>query len=55
MKQSDLMQPIYDKLNASIAKVSKEKGYKLVVSIASVLYADESVNITEAVKADLGL
>lgn len=55
VKRSELMQPIYDKLNAAIAKVSKAKGYKLIVSISSVLYADDAVNITEAVKADLGL
>lgn len=55
VKQSELMQPIYDKLNASIAKVAKEKGFKLIVSVSSVLFADDSVNITEAVKLDLGL
>lgn len=55
VKQSELMQPIYDKLNASIAKVAKEKGFKLIVSVGSVLFADDSVNITEAVKLDLGL
>lgn len=55
VKRSELMQPIYDKINAAIAKVSKAKGFKMIVSINSVLYADDSANITEAVKAELGL
>lgn len=55
VKRSELMQPIYDKLNAAIAKVAKEKGYKVILSISSVLFAEDSVNITEAVKMDLAL
>lgn len=55
MRQNELMQPIYDKLNVAISKVAKEKGFKIILAVGSVLFAEESVNITEAVKTDLGL
>lgn len=55
VKRNELMTPIYDKLNAVIAKVAKMKGFKIIVSVNSVLFAEESANITDAVKADLGL
>lgn len=53
-ERNKIMQPIYDKINAAIAKVAKEKGYKLVVSITTVMYAEENLDITKAVQAELG-
>ncbi|GAK93917.1 outer membrane protein H precursor [Nonlabens ulvanivorans] len=54
-KRNELMQPIYDKLNAAIEKVAKAKGFKIIMSVGSVLFAEDSVNITEAVKTEMGL
>ncbi|MGJ8685341.1 MAG: OmpH family outer membrane protein [Nonlabens sp.] len=55
MRRNELMEPIYAKLNAAISKVAKAKGFKIIVSVGSVLFAEDSVNITDAVKADMGL
>jgi outer membrane protein len=49
-------QPVFDKVNAAIEKVAKEKSYQYVFDSGAggiILYADESMDITEAVKAEL--
>jgi len=52
-KQGDLVKPIMDKVNASIQKVGKAKGYQYVLNAADLLVAD-GPNVTADVKKDLG-
>lgn len=56
-KQQSLLQPILDNVNNKIAEVAKAEGYTYIIDISagSVLYADESNDILDKVKAKLGL
>ena len=51
------LQPILEKVNKVIADVAKEKGYNYVMDSSTpvLLYADESMDLSEAVKAKLGI
>lgn len=53
-ERNKIMKPIYEKLNAAIEKVAKDRGFKMVVSVNAVLYAEENMNITQLVQAELG-
>jgi outer membrane protein len=50
-KQQGLMKPVYEKVNALVAEIAKEKGYTLVLDTGtgSVVYGDDKVNITQLV------
>ena len=50
-KQQELMKPVYEKVNALVAVIAKEKGYTLVLDTGtgSVVYGDDKVNITQLV------
>jgi outer membrane protein len=52
-KEADLVQPIMDKVKASIQKVGKAKGFQYVLNGADLLLAD-GPDITADVKKDLG-
>lgn len=56
-KRSQLLKPIMDNINDAIESVAKEKGYTYVfdASQGSVLYAEESRNITPLVKQRLDM
>ena len=59
-KQNTLLQPIFDRVNAAIKDVAKENGYSYVFDRNSaqgstILYADETQDVTTLVKAKLGL
>ncbi|MEM6316356.1 MAG: OmpH family outer membrane protein [Bacteroidota bacterium] len=59
-KQNDLLQPIFDRVNAAIKDVAKENGYNYIFDRNSaqgstILYADESQDVTALVKTKLGL
>jgi outer membrane protein len=56
-KREELLQPILDKINAAIEVVSKQKGYSYIIDLSAgmVLYAQESSDITELVKKELGI
>lgn len=56
-KRQQLLEPVLDKVEATIEKVAKQNGYKMVLdrSTGAVLYADESTDITGKVKNELGL
>ena len=56
-KRQALLQPLYEKLNKAIEEVSKEGGYSFVVDATSgvLLYADEKNDLTNTVRAKLGL
>ncbi len=50
------MKPIYDKAQAAIAEVAKEKGLIYVFEVNSVLYkSNESVDLLPLVKTKLGI
>lgn len=52
-KEKGLMQPLYDKVKASIEKVGRALGYQYVFDASSALLSD-GPNITSEVKKDLG-
>ena len=51
------MRPLYNKLNAAIAKISKEKGYTQIFTLAGnqFAYIDSKFDITELVITSLGI
>ncbi|MFT7350805.1 MAG: outer membrane protein [Flavobacterium sp.] len=52
-KEADMMQPLVDKVKASISKVGKAKGFQYILNTADLLLAD-GTDITPDVKKDLG-
>jgi len=59
-KQNTLLQPIFDRVNEAIKNVAKENGYSYVFDRNSaqgstILYADETQDVTTLVKTKLGL
>lgn len=56
-KRTELIQPIFDKVNAAIKQVALEKGYSYVfdTSVGTLLYAKDSDDVSALVKAKLGL
>jgi len=59
-KQNTLLQPIFDRVNAAIKDVAKENGYNYVFDRnaaqgSTILYADETQDVTALVKTKLGL
>ncbi|MEZ4907740.1 MAG: OmpH family outer membrane protein [Saprospiraceae bacterium] len=56
-KSDELLKPIRDKVQNAIDEVAKEGGYQYVfdASMGFILYADESTDIGDAVKAKLGI
>jgi len=59
-KQSQLMQPVYQKIGKGIEDVAKENGYTLVLSnqvsgLDIVLYGDEKIDVSDLVLKKLGV
>ena len=59
-KRNTLLQPIFDKVNTAIKDVAKENGYQYIFDTNAaagsiILYADESNDVTAAVKTKLGM
>ncbi|MBO4744908.1 MAG: OmpH family outer membrane protein [Bacteroidales bacterium] len=59
-KQTELTQPLVDKIKAAVAAVAKENGYSYIFdyseqSVQTLLYAEPSDDILPLVKAKLGL
>jgi outer membrane protein len=56
-KSEELLKPIRDKVQKAIDDVAKENGYEFIfdASMGFILYADESTNISDKVKAKLGI
>ncbi len=59
-KQSNLLRPVYEKVQSAIAQIAKENGYTHVLSdhiagIPVLLYADEKHNISDRVLKKLGI
>lgn len=55
-KQDQLMKPVIDKVNSAIKQVATEGGYTYIFDTVGgfILYADESNDVTEQVKAKIG-
>ena len=58
-RRDALLQPILDRVNTAIEAVAKEEGYTYIFDASPgtgiLLYADESTDIVEKVKAKLGM
>ncbi len=54
-KRNDSLQPIYDKLNQAIKEVAQENGMQFIFDQAVLLYFDPSADVSDKVKAKLGL
>ncbi|MFZ4545370.1 MAG: OmpH family outer membrane protein [Saprospiraceae bacterium] len=56
-KKQTTLQPILDKVNKAISEVAKEQGLTYVFdsTAGSLLYADEKLDVSAAVKAKLGI
>ncbi len=56
-KREELYKPILEKMNKAVRDVARELGYTLVfdTSTNSLLYGDESLDLTERVKTKLGI
>ena len=53
-KEQELLKPMVDKVNASIEKIAKEKGYLYIFDV-NVLHYKGGEDITPLVKKDLGI
>lgn len=54
-KEAELMEPITTKLTQAIEKIAKARGYKMVVDISAVSYAEKELDITLDVSKELGI
>lgn len=57
-RQSELLQPLFDKIQVAIKQVAEENGYTYILDAASLLYIpedDETLNVLGLVKAKLGI
>ena len=59
-KRNTLLQPIFDRVNGAIKDVAKENGYNYIFDRnaqqgSTILYADETQDVTTLVKTKLGL
>jgi len=56
-KETDLLQPILDKVNEAIKKVAEEDGYQFIFDASTqvLLYADETSDVSAKVRAKLGI
>ncbi len=49
------LQPIYDDINSAIKSVAKENGYQFIFEKASLLYTDDSTDVSALVKTKLNM
>ncbi|MGA1543284.1 MAG: OmpH family outer membrane protein [Saprospiraceae bacterium] len=54
-KRNELLEPIYAKVNEAISSVAKENGYKMIFDASVLLYKDDAMDVSNLVKAKLGL
>ena len=53
-KRTELLEPIYSRVNEAIAEVAKENGYTFIFDQAVLLYFEESQDVSAQVRAKLG-
>lgn len=54
-KRTELLEPIYEKVNVAIKAVAEEGGYQFIFDQQVLLYGQETSDVSTAVKAKLGL
>ncbi len=54
-KRTELLQPIYDKINNAISEVASENGYTMIFDANVLLYSEDSQDVSEMVKSKLGI
>ena len=54
-KRSELLEPIYKKINDAIKAVAEEKGFQFIFDQGILLYADEAQDVSAFVRAKLGM
>ncbi|GJM31096.1 MAG: hypothetical protein DHS20C18_00970 [Saprospiraceae bacterium] len=54
-KRTELLQPIYDKINTAISDVAKENGFQFIFDQGILLYADQAQDVSTMVKSKLGI
>ena len=54
-KRTELLEPIYEKVNAAIKAVAEAEGYQFIFDQQVLLYGQEASDVSAAVKAKLGM
>lgn len=54
-KEESLMQPLIDEFTNAIKTAAQENGYSFIIDSSALLYADDSADVTDLVKAKLGM
>jgi outer membrane protein len=54
-KRTELLEPIYEKVNEAIKAVAEEQGYQFIFDQQVLLYGEETSDVSTAVKAKLGM
>lgn len=54
-KRESLLQPVIDRLNNTIEKVSKAQGWDYVIDSSALIYSNGKIDGTAAVKKELGI
>jgi outer membrane protein len=54
-KREELLSPIYEKVNNAIKAVAEENDYQFIFDQGVLLYAEDSQNVNDLVKAKLGV
>jgi len=54
-KREELLSPIYEKVNDAIKAVAEENDYQFIFDQGVLLYAEDSQNVNDLVKAKLGV
>lgn len=54
-KRTELLTPIYTKVNNEIAAVAQENGYRMIFEQSVLLYTSEALDVSQLLKAKLGL
>lgn len=58
IKQSELLNPLYNKISVALSELAKAQGYTQVITIGNnntLAYADPSADLTKAVMTKLGI
>ena len=58
VKREELLQPLVESVSEAISKIAKANGYSMIFDTSifnAVLFAEDSVDITDLVKAELGI
>ena len=54
-KRTELLEPIYDGLNSAIKAVAEEQGFTFIFDKQVLLYGEDGMDVSEAVKAKINI